>query len=135
MGDYNANGLTTSLLKPNGTVESGFSLRWKLRFAANVFASNIKTSIFSRGACAIPDPDTDTVIVTGGRFSYVIVSIYNEEGWVRNLKGLNKKRRFHGCTSFVTGGEKVNTVPLMRCFELFQLFIQEIIGGRWLWWI
>ena len=47
------------------------------------------------------DLDTDTVIVTGGRFSYVLVSIYNEVGWVRNLKGLNKKRCFHECTSFV----------------------------------
>lgn len=33
MGDYNANARTTSLLKPDGTVESGFPLRWPLRFA------------------------------------------------------------------------------------------------------
>ena len=33
LGDYYANGLTTSLLKPDSTVESGFSLRRILRFA------------------------------------------------------------------------------------------------------
>ena len=39
MGDYFwSKGNTTSLLKPDGTVESGFSLRWKLRLAVNIFA-------------------------------------------------------------------------------------------------
>ena len=43
MGNYNwRNANTTSLLKPDGTVESGFSLRWKLRFAIKVFVSSVK---------------------------------------------------------------------------------------------
>ena len=38
MGDYDAaNALTTSLLKPDGTIVSGFSLRWKLRFEVNEY--------------------------------------------------------------------------------------------------
>ena len=40
MGDYPSINRTSSLLKPDGTVESGFSLRWNLRFV-NIELSNI----------------------------------------------------------------------------------------------
>ena len=43
MGDYASNIITSSLLKPDGTVESGFSLRWLLRFV-NIELSNYFTS-------------------------------------------------------------------------------------------
>ena len=33
-------------------------------------------------ACTIPDPDTDTVIVTGGAGgTYTTVSVYSVQGW------------------------------------------------------
>ena len=69
---------------------------------------------FDRYACAIPDPENDEVILTGNRNNYnfpettSIVSVYNKNGWVRDLAPMNQGRYGHGCTSFVSGGKKVN---------------------------
>ena len=54
-----------------------------------------------RKACAIADPDTDTVVVTGGLFNDV--SRYGKEGWIEDFSSkLITGRRDHGCSSFLS---------------------------------
>ena len=64
---------------------------------------------FLRYACAIPIPENDTVILTGGYTTRRTVAVYNENGWQRNLPNLLTERMyFHGCTSFVSGNKRVD---------------------------
>ena len=62
-------------------------------------------------ACSIPDPETDTVVITGGNYDSKptnrITSLYNEDGWVADFGNLNYPRRFHGCTSYVANKKRV----------------------------
>ena len=58
-------------------------------------------------ACSIPDPDTDTLVITGGRYSGKTTSLYNKTGFVEYLGELNFKRHEHGCTSYVSDGIRV----------------------------
>ena len=63
------------------------------------------------GACSIPDPDTDTVIITGGYrgvggFS-IKASLYNTTGFMKNLGTLNHGRANHGCTSYISKNKRV----------------------------
>ena len=66
-----------------------------------------------RRACSIADPDSGTVIVTGGYNSgggtgnLNNVSKYGVNGWIENLEPLNFGRDGHGCGSYVSGEEKV----------------------------
>ena len=49
------------------------------------------------------EPDTDTVVVTGGEYSLTSVSRYGEEGWIEDFSsGLNTGRWAHGCSSFLS---------------------------------
>ena len=60
-------------------------------------------------ACTIPDPDTDTVIVTDGAGgTYTTVSVYSAQGWQEDLPSLNTGRYAHACTSYMTGGKRVS---------------------------
>ena len=63
--------------------------------------------MFLRHACAIPDSDSDTVILTGGMDNPKIVSLYDEEGWIRDLPSLNEKRLLHGCANFNSDSKMV----------------------------
>ena len=65
-------------------------------------------------ACAIEDPDTETVIITGGKdystYNYnprTTASIYGLQGWVEDLSSLNTGRNGHACTSYKTAGTRV----------------------------
>ena len=67
---------------------------------------------FDRYSCAIPDPDKEEVILTGGAMvdgykPNSTVSVYSEAGWQRNLAPLNQARQYHACGSYVKGVEKV----------------------------
>ena len=54
-------------------------------------------------ACSIPDPDTDTAVVTGGRGTLTTVSVYGKEGWIEDFSSGLKTGRFgHGCSSFLS---------------------------------
>ena len=79
---------------------------------------NIDNSLYMydthyRRACSIADPDSGTVIVTGGYNSgggtgnLNNVSKYGVTGWIENLEPLNFGRDGHGCGSYVSGEEKV----------------------------
>ena len=63
--------------------------------------------LFFRQACAIPDPDSEEVIITGGMDHRKLVSVYSEAGWQRDLTSLNQGRKLHACGSYVNGGKKV----------------------------
>ena len=68
---------------------------------------NLSTPLI--GACSIPDPETDTVIITGGnRPKYTLTSLYNEDGWVENFGNLYYGRQYHGCASYVADKKRVN---------------------------
>ena len=69
------------------------------------FPKGLKYALF--GACSIPDPDTDTVVITGGRYSEKTSSVYNEYGFIEYLGDLNFKRYEHGCTSYVSDNTRV----------------------------
>ena len=59
-------------------------------------------------ACAIPDPDTDTLIITGGDpKNETSTSLYNEDGFIESFGTLNHGRAHHGCTSYVTHNKRV----------------------------
>ena len=66
-------------------------------------------SISDRDACAIPDPDNEEVIITGGYYTRTTVSVYNKAGHQRDLASLNAGRRYHACTSFIYQNTKVVT--------------------------
>ena len=59
------------------------------------------------GPCSIPDPETDTFIITGGnchehKRDCYLSAVYNENGFVEHFGNLTYPRRFHGCTSYVS---------------------------------
>ena len=62
-------------------------------------------------ACAIPDPDNEEVIITGGQAqaTRTRVSVYNKAGHQRDLADLRHGRRDHACTSFIYQNTKVVT--------------------------
>ena len=64
--------------------------------------------IYDRRACAIPDPDNEEVIITGGWDTWSTVSVYNTEGHQRDLADLREGRSFHACSMFY--GSNVNKV-------------------------
>ena len=55
--------------------------------------------ISDREACAIPDPDNDEVVITGGHLTLTTVSVYNKAGHQRDLEDLRTGRLYHTCTS------------------------------------
>ena len=78
--------------------------------------------ISNRWSCAIPDPDNEEVIITGGGYpARSIVSVYSEAGWQRDLASFKQERYHHACGSYVNGGKKVNHIVL---YQLFDKYIQ-----------
>ena len=60
-------------------------------------------------ACAIPDPVTDTVVVTGGDYEGDYgVTMYDQQGWLEDLPPLITGRMGHACTSFMSSGRVVS---------------------------
>ena len=62
-----------------------------------------------RSSCAIAEEDTKTVVITGGSAGGVLKNAirYGLEGWIENLEPLNRARKNHGCTSYISSGERV----------------------------
>ena len=63
--------------------------------------------IFVRSACAIPDPDNEELIITGGWDTMTKATVYNEDGWQRDLPSFSEGRRHHACSSFLNKEKKV----------------------------
>ena len=91
MGGYYASDAanTTTLILPDGGHRQGFNL-----------------VELSDGSCAIEDPETNSVILTGGYYydnkgSYLNSVIrYNESGFVEYLPSLTSPRFLHGCGGY-----------------------------------
>ena len=67
--------------------------------------------VYYSDACAIPDPVTDTVLVTGGRFNTEVrdtVTRYGQQGWLEDLPTLITGRYYHACSSFVSSERVVS---------------------------
>jgi len=78
---------TSTLLNNDGTQEPGFPLKYDAYVA-----------------CAIPDPITDTVVVTGGADTETTVVRYGQQGWLEDLPPLITGRYDHACSSFMSAG-------------------------------
>ena len=74
----------------------------------NVVISDLTVFIiYYSKACAIPDPDTDTVVITGGDPPQNTVSVYSVQGWQEDLPGLITARLHHACAGYTSGGRRV----------------------------
>ena len=100
------------MVKPDGTVEPGFTLKWP----------------GLQSACAIND--FDQVVVTGGDFTKVNVSVYAlgaYQGWKYDLPSLKVGRSNHACTSYVSSDgdqvnhDKISPVPNPSLKSRFQI--------------
>lgn len=117
-GIYSRTRKTTTLIRPDGTQDPGFPLKY-----------------VTEEACAIPSEDT--VIITGGvRYGDRLntVSVYTVEGWQEDLPPLNTNRSAHACSIYwsvdrriliVTGGE----VRLLTYTDTTEIFDHNL--GRW----
>ena len=69
------------------------------------------TAIFRGNACAISDPENNQVILTGGGDPEIEifnnVTVYGVQGWVEDLPNMKYKRAQHGCTSYISKGNRV----------------------------
>merc|ERR1711976_131901 len=83
-GNYGGDSLTSSeILSPGSDITTeGFKLEYD-----------------TWGACNIATDDNQ-LIITGGEGTKKTVSLYNREGWVRNLASLNTGRSGHACGKF-----------------------------------
>ena len=65
----------------------------------------LTNSNFFSDACAIPD--TDTIVITGGRNTLTTVSRYGTQFWQEDLPSLITGRYNHACTAYASGGRRV----------------------------
>ena len=75
-------------------------------------------------ACAIPDPDLQRVIITGGYYTDIVntVSVYGVQGWIEHLEPLQQGRRDHACASFLSAGERVKKDIFFQCQQFILIF-------------
>ena len=62
-----------------------------------------------RTPCGIPDPETGTIVITGGSSDGVLskrVTRYDEDGKGVAMPDMNIPRYLHGCSSYTNGGGK-----------------------------
>ena len=99
---------TTTVLKP-GVVDGnqGFKLGRQIFY----------------GACSIPWPEKDSVVITGGNYHYPDYRraiVYNEKGLVEYLGNINHQRVYHGCTSYIANKKRVcHFIVFKLCFNTF----------------
>ena len=79
-------------------------------------------------ACAIPDPDLQRVIITGGYYTLNTVSVYRVEGWIEDLEPLGQGRYDHACASFLSAGERVKQNILLQSENNFYILRSD--GNR-----
>ena len=73
--------------------------------------------VYYSAACAIPDPVTDTVVVTGGDYTMKTVVRYGQQGWLGDLPGLIIGRRFHACSSYMSDKRVVSRNIISRRYD------------------
>ena len=65
----------------------------------------LKITLYYRYACSIEFEDH--VILTGGTYTKNTVSIYNDDGWVKDLANLNTGRFKHSCSHYISNNDLV----------------------------
>ena len=95
--------------------------------------------VYYSETCGIEDPDTQTVVITGGyltgRLSIMnTVSLYGIQGWIEDLPSLNYNRYQHACSSYMSGGSRVRHCmkEKLEC-KSFQCLILTISIFRCSW--
>ena len=95
--------------------------------------------VYYSETCGIEDPDTQTVVITGGyltgRLSIMnTVSLYGIQGWIEDLPSLNYNRYQHACSSYMSGGSRVRDYmkEKLEC-KSFQCLILTISTLRCSW--
>ena len=53
------------------------------------------------------------MIITGGYYSPSTVSVYNIQGWIRNLANLNQGRHYHACGVYYNEDEDGYLYPVL----------------------
>ena len=89
------------------------------------YVDGFKISPF-REACAIPDTDTDSVVITGGWWLAYLSSVtrYYVDGSKEELPNFNIARNDHGCSSYLDSqGNKVGKKK-MQYFNFCSLFLR-----------
>ena len=76
----------------------------------------------NRYACAIPDPEMQRVIITGGWHTMNTASVYGVQGWIEHLEPLQQGRRDHACASFLSAGERVKKDIFFQCQQFILIF-------------
>ena len=71
-----------------------------------------------RSACSIPTDDNE-VIITGGVDTLSTVSLYNINGWIRDLPSLNTGRFVHACGQYKS--QNGNTVKFKIQLNTFKI--------------
>ena len=86
--------------------------------------------VYYSQACAIPDPITDTVVVTGGYLDMPNVARYGHQGWLQDLPSLIFGRSRHACSSFMSSGRLVSIhqrgVIIKISNMIFDLYVKII---------
>ena len=85
------------------------------------------------GACSIPWPEKNSVVITGGNYHspiYMSTPVYNEKGFVEDLGKINHQRVYHGCTSYIANKKRVDMK--FHCFSNYVLttFFKDLSGNR-----
>ena len=66
-----------------------------------------KYKLYFREACAIPEEESSSLVITGGKYSMRTASRYKIDGWQEDLGLLNIGRRKHGCSRYYKNEEEV----------------------------
>ena len=83
--------------------------------------------VYYSQACALPDPITDTVLVTGGLFSSSSVTRYGQQGWLEDLPTLITGRYSHACSSFMSSGRLVSKYKEELLSGFFTIFYMKVV--------
>ena len=129
---WGASGLLEHRRTRTRTMVSRYHFLWNIGHCKIVVTCNIDwSSSHYREACAIPDPDTDTVVVTGGFYTFTTVSRYGKQGWEEDFSsGLNSGRWGHGCASFLSHDNervKFNLIFIKHSLNIIQVLL--VTGG------
>lgn len=90
--------------------------------------SSFNLTYRTANSCGIPDPDTDSIVITGGEYSMTKVIRYDRNGREEVLDDLNTGRRSHGCTQFIDGdGVQVLLVTGGYDAQFYDLSSTEIL--------
>ena len=88
----------------------------------------ILIDVYFSDACSIEDPDTETAVILGGRYTMTTVSVYGRQGWLEDLSSLNTGRQYHACTSYKTSGTRVTYYEAIAKCQTYRFYILSLLN-------